>query len=239
MTSHQPRPLGEPVEFIRPAIFPSQDTKLSGQHVTLVGLTVEHLKTFYANLAGDGNAYLWDYMSDGPFEDVNGLYEMLQPAVVSEDTIAYAIIPTGQPIAADGADNVVGCASYMRVDLGNRTAETGVLYSPKLQRTPAATEAMYLMARHAFEDLGYRRYEWKCDSLNAASRRTALRFGFSFEGVFRKHMIVKGKNRDTAWFAMVDEDWPDVKGALQKWLDPSNFDQSGLQRNRLEDFRKK
>lgn len=238
MASQQSKPLGDPVKVLDPAIHPSQETKLSGQHVTLIGMTTAHIETFYTHLSGDENAHLWDYMQDGPFADSSGLHGMLQGAIDSPDVTAFAIVPNAAPRTPAGADNVVGCTSYMRADLGNRSVETGVLYAPALQRTTGATEAMYLMARHAFDALGYRRYEWKCDALNAASRRTALRFGFALEGVFRKHMIVKGRNRDTAWFAMVDDEWPGARDALETWLDPANFDENGRQRRKLEDFRK-
>jgi RimJ/RimL family protein N-acetyltransferase len=117
------------------------------------------------------------------------------------------------------------------IEVGN------ILYTPPLQRTAGATEAMYLMARHAFDDLGYRRYEWKCNALNAPSRRAAERLGFTFEGLFRQHMIVKGLNRDTAWFAMLDSDWPKAKAAFEAFLDPGNFDADGRQRRKLEDIR--
>ncbi|KAI1132137.1 acyl-CoA N-acyltransferase [Nemania abortiva] len=239
MAAQQPKPFGDIVERTTPAIHPSQETTLSGRYVTLVGLASKHIEPLYANLAGDEHADLWDYMADGPFPDSSGLHVMMEGAIASKDVITYALIPTDQPTTPEGADNVAGVASYMHADLGNRTIEAGVLYTPKLQRTSAATEAMYLMAKHAFEDLGYRRYEWKCDALNAASRRTALRLGFAFEGIFRNHMIVKGRNRDTAWYSIVDDDWPEVESALRQWLDPSNFDESGLQRKKLEDFRKK
>jgi RimJ/RimL family protein N-acetyltransferase len=108
-----------------------------------------------------------------------------------------------------------------------------ILYTPRLQRTAGATEAMYLMARHVFEDLGYRRYEWKCNALNAPSRSAAVRLGFSFEGIFRQHMIVKGRNRDTAWYSMLDSEWPARKQAFENWLDPANFDSEGRQKTPL------
>jgi RimJ/RimL family protein N-acetyltransferase len=118
----------------------------------------------------------------------------------------------------------------MRIEPAHRVIEVGgILFTPRLQRTVGATEAMYLMARHVFEDLGYRRYEWKCNALNAPSRRAALRLGFTFEGVFRQHMIVKGRNRDTAWFSMLDSEWPQRKAAFERWLDPSNFNAEGRQ----------
>ena len=125
----------------------------------------------------------------------------------------------------------VGYAAYMRIEPVHRVIEVGsILYTPRLQQTTLATEAMYLMARHVFEDLGYRRYEWKCNALNAPSRRAALRLGFTFEGIFRQHMIVKGRNRDTAWFSMLDSEWPARKANFERWLDPSNFGADGRQK---------
>ena len=122
----------------------------------------------------------------------------------------------------------------MRIDPANRVVEVGnVVFSSALRRTPAATEAIYLMAKNAFEVLGYRRFEWKCNSLNAASRRAALRFGFTFEGIFRQHMIVRGRNRDSAGFSMLDTEWPKRKTAFEAWLQPSNFDEQGRQRTSL------
>ena len=122
----------------------------------------------------------------------------------------------------------------MRIEPVHRVIEVGsILYTPALQRTTAATEAMYLMARHVFEDLGYRRYEWKCNALNQASRRAALRLGFTFEGIFRSHMIVKGRSRDTAWFSMLDSEWPARKAAFERWVSPANFDHAGRQREPL------
>ena len=130
--------------------------------------------------------------------------------------------------------DAVGYASYMRIEPVHRVIEVGsILYTPRLQRTIGATEAMYLMARHVFEDLGYRRYEWKCNALNAPSRSAALRLGFTFEGIFRQHMIIKGRNLDTAWFSMLDSEWPQRKAAFERWLDPSNFDANGRQRQSL------
>jgi RimJ/RimL family protein N-acetyltransferase len=126
----------------------------------------------------------------------------------------------------------------MRIDVPNRVVEVGnVLFTPALQATTAATEAMYLMARHAFEDLGYRRYEWKCNDLNAPSKRAAVRLGFTYEGLFRQHMVVKGRNRDTAWYSMLDGEWPAIKAGFERWLDPVNFDGEGRQRRTLEECR--
>src|SRR5207248_8753548 len=128
------------------------------------------------------------------------------------------------------SERAVGYASFMRVEPVHRSIEVGnILYTPLLQRTRAGTEAMYLMARHVFEELEYRRYEWKCDALNEPSRRAALRLGFQFEGIFRQHMIVKGRNRDTAWFSMLDCEWPERREAVERWLHPDNFDAEGTQ----------
>jgi RimJ/RimL family protein N-acetyltransferase len=133
---------------------------------------------------------------------------------------------------------VVGMANYMRPDPANGVVEIGgVAHGPEMSRTPLATEAHYLLAKHVFEDLGYRRYEWKCHNENAPSKASALRYGFQFEGVFRQHMLSKGKNRDTAWFSIIDGDWPLVSAAFTAWLAPENFDAEGRQKQRLEDLR--
>jgi RimJ/RimL family protein N-acetyltransferase len=132
----------------------------------------------------------------------------------------------------DNATNLpVGQASYLRIEPAHRSIEVGhIMFTPALQRSCGATEVMYLMARHVFRDLGYRRYEWKCNALNEPSRRAALRLGFTFEGVFRQHMIVKGHNRDTAWFSMLDSEWPQRQANFEQWLAPSNFDAAGRQK---------
>ena len=135
-------------------------------------------------------------------------------------------------------DKVVGMANYMRPDPANGVVEVGgVAHGRAMSRSPLATEAHYLLARHVFDDLGYRRYEWKCHNENEPSKVTAQRYGFSFEGVFRQHMLSKGKNRDTAWFSMIDSEWPLIRAAFEAWLSPENFDASGRQRRRLEDLR--
>ena len=170
-------------------------------------------------------------MSDEPYQSLDDFQQAVTTKSQSEDMVFFAIIynETKMP---------VGWACYMRIDTKNRVLEVGnVLFSPTLQRTKAATEAMYIMAKHAFEDLGYRRYEWKCDSHNGPSKRAALRFGFTFEGVFRQHIIYKGRSRDTAWFSMIDTEWPLVKQGLETWLDVKNFEEDGKQIRRLEDLR--
>ncbi|KAI0913154.1 putative GNAT-family acetyltransferase [Ustulina deusta] len=236
MGSERQIPRGDVVETT-PALQPSLDTKLSGRYVTIVGMTIEHIILLYPHISGEENAHVWDYMSHGPFNESSDFEAFMEAGLQSPDILFYSIISADQPITSSGTLNVIGCASYGSPNPENRSVEVGILMSAKLQRTPATTEAMYLMARHAFEDLGYRRYEWKCDSLNASSYRAALRLGFTYEGIFRQHMIVKGRNRDTAWFSIVDGEWPGVKNAFERWLDPSNFDENGLQWKKLEDFR--
>jgi len=152
----------------------------------------------------------------------------LQKASGTEDPRFYAVIDP-QTGRAEGRQ------ALMRITPEHGVIEIGsILWGPKIARTRIATEALYLFARHVFDVLGYRRFEWKCDSKNTPSRRAALRFGFAFEGIFRSHMVVKGENRDTAWFAMIDADWPRIKAAMERWLDPTNFDAEGRQRERLD-----
>ncbi|HEY2055130.1 MAG TPA: GNAT family protein [Solirubrobacterales bacterium] len=173
---------------------------------------------------------LWTYMPIGPFETSEDLRRTIAAEAEAEGYVFYAI----EPVEAGGA---LGQAAYMRIDLDNGSIEIGSIWlAPRLQRTTAATEAIFLLARHAFDDLGYRRLEWKCNALNAASRRAAERYGFRFEGVFRKAQIVKGRNRDTAWYAIVDDEWPAIRAAFETWLDPANFDAEGGQKRSLADL---
>jgi RimJ/RimL family protein N-acetyltransferase len=172
---------------------------------------------------------LWTYMFYGPFSDAGQFSNFLGKIAALEEQAYYAIV--------DRDSRAAGWASLMEIRPQARVIEVGsIVYGPALQRTLLATEAQYLLARYAFETLGYRRYEWKCDALNAPSRCAALRLGFSFEGIFRQHMIVKGKSRDTAWFAMLDSEWPRAKAAFERWLTPENFD-GGRQRRPLEAIR--
>ncbi|KAI1762149.1 putative acetyltransferase, GNAT family [Hypoxylon sp. FL1150] len=239
MADRIPNPLG-PIVDDNPARRPTRGTKLVGRYITVVGLSAEHADSLFPHISGPRNAHLWDYVNDGPYDDIAVFRTKLKAREASQDPIFYALLLNDQDADATNSiesDNVVGMASFLRIDHKNRSIELGVMYSPQLQRTPAATEAMYLMARHAIEDLGYRRCEWKCNSLNAAGRRAAERLGFTLEGIFRKHMIIRGRNRDTAWYSMVDEEWPRVKQALRAWLDAANFDSEGKQKKRLEEFR--
>ncbi len=178
-----------------------------------------------------GHDQVWDYLFHGPFIERAAFDDCIRLFASREDPYAYAII--------DANGRAVGFATLMEIRPQNRVIEVGnILYSPQLQRTPLATEVQYLLARYAFEDLRNRRYEWKCNALNAPSRRAALRFGFTFEGIFRQHMIVKGRNRDTAWFAMTDSEWPAVRLAFETWLAPENFDAQGRQKKTLEACRR-
>jgi RimJ/RimL family protein N-acetyltransferase len=187
-------------------------------------------EALYAGTHGPERDDLWRYMGDGPFTGFAGYVQAFREKEKSLDPLFLAIVDnvTGLP---------VGQAAYMRIEPAHRSIEVGnIMFTPALQRTCGATEAMYLMARHVFDDLGYRRYEWKCNALNQPSRLAALRLGFTFEGVFRQHMIVKGRNRDTAWFSMLDSEWPRLRANFEQWLAPANFDQSGRQKVSLSQF---
>jgi RimJ/RimL family protein N-acetyltransferase len=175
-----------------------------------------------------GHDQIWTYMAYGPFADAAAFGLWLEARAAISDPFSYVVI--------DNADHACGIITLTAVRPEMRVIEVGsILLSPALQRTSLATEAQYLLARYAFETLGYRRYEWKCDAHNAASRRAAVRLGFNFEGLFRQHMIVKGRNRDTAWYAMLDTEWASQKLAFERWLAPENFDADGRQKSRLGD----
>jgi len=180
---------------------------------------------------GDGSGDMWTYLTSGPFADEASFRVWLAPQGETDDPLVFALVDQAGGMAR-------GMASYMRVVPHWATCEVGAIwFAPSLKRSRAASEAMYLMARHVFEDLNYRRYEWKCDSLNQASRRAALRFGFLYEGLFRQHVVYKGRNRDTTWFAMTDQDWPRVKAAFEAWLADDNFDGEGRQLRGLAEIR--
>lgn len=171
----------------------------------------------------------WTYLPYGPFETLESYLDWMEKTCRGSDPQFYAIVDKS-------TGKAVGIASYLRINPAAGSIEVGhINYSPLLQQKPAATEAMYLMMKNAFE-LGYRRYEWKCDALNAKSRVAAQRLGLSFEGVFRQATMYKGRNRDTAWYATIDGEWPALKDAFEQWLAPSNFDEQGQQRQRLSDL---
>lgn len=221
------QPIGAAVEFIPPPV-PSGEP-LHGTLVTLVPLRVEHAASLSASLNDAAGEEQWTYM---PFPASRTEAEVAAVVTSLLDTVGwvpYAVLnPEGK---------VIGTATLMRIDPAAGSMEVGcILFGEGLRRVPAGTEAMYLLALHAFE-LGYRRYEWKCDSLNEPSRRAALRLGFSFEGIFRNALVYKGRNRDTAWFAMTDQDWPVIREAFEKWLAPANFLPDGSQRRSLTELR--
>lgn len=201
---------------------------LRGRYVTLEPLEADrHCPALWEAVRGHDE--VWDWMSEGPYATEADLHRALAGKQASAAAVFFAILPEKA-----APDRAAGYASYMRIEPAHGVVEVGnILLAPVLQRTRAATEAMYLMARHVFGDLGYRRYEWKCNALNEPSRRAALRLGFSFEGIFRQHMVVKDRNRDTAWFAMLDHEWPARKRAFEEWLDPANFDPTGAQIKKL------
>ena len=215
-----------------PARPPTRGT-LQGARVRLEPLDAErHAQALYAAAHGPGSdPKLWDYLPYGPFADPAAYGAWVTRHQDGDDPRFFAIVDE----ATGGA---VGVASYLRMEPGHGVIEIGhIWFGAALQRTPAATEAIYLLARHAFDDLGHRRLEWKCDAANARSRAAAQRFGFTYEGTFRQHLIVKGRNRDSAWFSILDGEWPAVRAALEAWLDPANFGPDGAQRRRLQDLR--
>jgi len=184
-----------------------------------------HAASLFAANQLDGSGTNWTYLPYGPFASFAEYQRWMEESCHGADPLFFAI--------CDLTGKAVGLASYLRITPASGSIEVGHLnFSPALQKSPAATEAMFLMMARAFE-LGYRRYEWKCNALNAPSRAAARRLGLSFEGVFRQHAVVKGRNRDTAWYAAIDADWPELRAAFQTWLSPDNFDAAGQQRIRL------
>jgi RimJ/RimL family protein N-acetyltransferase len=201
---------------------------LRGRHVLVrpVDPAADAGPLYELSHAPAGDPSIWTYLPDGPYESAEDLRGMLTWAETAEGSLYFTL--------ASPDDRPLGLASYQRITPEFGVIEIGhIWFGPPLRRTTAATEAIYLLARQAFDDLGYRRLEWKCNALNAASRRAAERFGFTFEGVFRNHMVVKARNRDTAWFALTGEEWPAIRGAFETWLAPENFDEAGRQRRSL------
>jgi RimJ/RimL family protein N-acetyltransferase len=221
------QPLGEALDWT-PARRPER-TALRGSHMLLRPVDpAADAEPLHAAASDPGH---WTYLPDGPYDSPQALERMLRWAAGSDDPFYFtlATLPDERPS---------GIASYLRITPDQGVIEIGhIWFGSELRRTTAATEAIYLLAEHAFDELGYRRLEWKCNALNEASRRAAERFGFTFEGVFRKHMVVKGRNRDTAWYAITDDEWPSLRTAYRAWLAPGNFDASGRQKRSLRDLR--
>lgn len=215
------QPIGLPVKNIAPAPRPGPVT-LKGSYGRIEKLSPDHAAALWKVFAGQDQ--VWTYIAaDGPFTNLEEFSRCIAARATADDPYAYAII--------DPADQAVGYVTLLRIVPEHQVIEVGhVLYSPALQRTRLGTETQYLLARYVFETLGYRRYEWKCDALNAASRRAALRYGFVYEGTFRQYMIAKGRNRDNAWFSMLDDEWPLRKRNFERWLAPENFDGEGRQK---------
>lgn len=193
--------------------------------------TAAHADALHAAFAEDSAGDLWRWRDVGPFVDADAFRAYAERALVGDDPLFHAIVDSD-------SGQALGLAAFLRIVPAHGVIEVGsITFSFRLQRTRLATEAMYLMARRAFDELGYRRYEWKCDDANAASKRAALRLGFRPEGVFRQHMVVRGHSRDTAWFSITDSEWPARRRALERWLDPANFDAAGRQKTRVADQR--
>ncbi|MBI2720509.1 MAG: GNAT family N-acetyltransferase [Rhizobiales bacterium] len=229
MSKRDIRPVGAMVDPLPVGNKPDM-RPLHGRWMWLEPVSADkHGHALYESFAdSDPKGQVWTYLGYGPWPSYEPFEEWLRARQASRDPWFYAFIRRDNGKA-------VGMGSFMRCDAPNGVIEIGHIWmSPGLQKTREATEAIYLMIRHCFDDLGVRRLEWKCDALNGPSRRAAERFGFTFEGIFRQHMIVKGRNRDTAWYAMLDHDWHRVRAGFEAWLSPKNFDAKGHQKAKLQ-----
>lgn len=226
---------GQPIGFALPdwsARPRPPRTAMDGRWCRLEPLDpARHAEELFAANALDAEGRNWTYLPYGPFAAVADYRAWLEQVAGKDDPLFHAIVD-------QATGRAVGVASYLRIEPAVGCIEVGhINYSPALQRRPAATEAMYLMMRRAFDELGYRRYEWKCDALNLPSQGAAKRLGFVYEGLFRQATLYKGRNRDTAWYAIIDRDWPALRTAFERWLDPANFDAEGRQREGLAELR--
>ena len=224
------QPVGEPTDFI--AAKPPEPTELRGTQVILrpIDPDSDAEPLFKVSHPPAGDPSIWTYLYDGPYPDLDAFRDSLTEQRDRRDYQFFTVTDarTKQP---------QGIVSYLSIVPEHGVIEIGnIWFSPELQRTRAATETIFLLAEHAFDELGYRRLEWKCNALNQPSRDAAKRFGFQFEGVFMNHRVVKGRNRDTAWFAITDQRWPQIRAAFEAWLNPDNFDEEGQQRSRLSDL---
>ena len=202
---------------------------LNGQYCRLEKLDIEqHAEQLFEAFSHDNEGKNWTYLAYGPFADLDAFKDWLLSGCLGADPLFFTIIDAK-------TKQEFGMTALMRIQPQHGSVEVGnVHFSPLMQRTPIATEAMFLLMAYVFDELGYRRYEWKCDSLNLPSRRAAERFGFRYEGTFRQAVVYNGRSRDTAWFSMLDDEWPDNKERLQTWLSPENFDEQGIQKTRLD-----
>ena len=227
--------LGQPVGEEIPDWLPREQpprTPMEGRLCRVEPLDpAAHAEDLFAAYSEDREGRNWTYLGYGPFASLGAFRDWIEKSCLGADPFFHAVVERR-------SGKALGVASYLRIDAPMGVIEVGhINYGPALQGTVLATEAMYLMMARVFDELGYRRYEWKCNALNAASRRAALRLGFTFEGIFRQAMIVKGRNRDTAWFSILDKEWPRVKAAFEAWLDPANFDAEGRQKRGLAQIR--
>lgn len=220
------QPIGDPVVGWTPPPRPAREP-IAGRFCRVEPLDPSrHAHDLFDANRADPSGRMWTYLAYGPFESFDAYRQWAERMAAADDPLFFAIVNAE-------TDKAQGVASLMRIDPPSGSIEVGhIAYAPGLQRTRAATEAMHLLMRRVFT-LGYRRYEWKCDALNAASRAAAQRFGFSYEGVFRQATVYKGRNRDTAWYAAIDREWPALDAAFTTWLAPANFDERGDQRTRL------
>jgi RimJ/RimL family protein N-acetyltransferase len=220
--NHLGQPIGDSIGDWTPPARPARVT-LAGRYCRVEPLAAHHARESWDAQALDGEHRNWTYLSHGPFATFEDYVVWFDAARTSDDPLFFAIV----------TEHAEGVAAYLRIAPDAGSIEVGhINLSPLLLRTRAATEAMYLMMKHVF-DLGYRRYEWKCDALNAPSRAAAERLGFVYEGTFRQAIVYKGRNRDTAWYSVLDREWPARRAAFERWLDPRNFDADGRQRSQL------
>lgn len=227
--------LGQPIGFPLPGWTERPRpprTPMVGRLCTVEPLDLDrHARQLWEAHSEDRDGRNWTYLGFGPFASFEAYRHTVEAQCLGEDPFFHAILD-------HASGQAIGVAALMRIDTKAGVIEVGgINYSPRLQRRPAATEAMYLLMRRAFDELGYRRYEWKCDSLNAPSRAAALRLGFQYEGLFRQATVYKQRNRDTAWFSILDREWPALRAAFEAWLDPDNFDAAGGQRRNLASLR--
>jgi RimJ/RimL family protein N-acetyltransferase len=222
------QPIGADVPGWTPRAAPAR-TPMAGRFCRLEPLAVAHAAALHEANALDGEARNWTYLPYGPFKSVDDYRAWVEKVAREDDPLFFTIL--------DSQGRPVGVASLMRIDRANGVIEIGHLnFSPLMQRTPVATEAIFLMLERSFDELGYRRCEWKCDSLNLPSRAAAERFGFTYEGLFRQAVVVKGRNRDTTWYSIIAPEWPAIRKAYESWLAPDNFDAQGRQRRKLGAF---
>ena len=226
-TNELGQPIGQALPDWQPSMVPPR-ASMPGRLVNLEPIDLDlHCADLFTTFALDTDGRNWTYLPHGPFAEIDTFRSWMAATCFDDDPLFHAIVD-------NSSCRAVGFASFQRIQPNVGSIEVGYInFSPALQRTALATEAMFLMMRRAFDELGYRRYEWKCDALNAASQAAAQRLGFTYEGTFRQAIIYKGRSRDTAWFSITDVEWPVKKIEFERWLDPANFDTDGTQRTRL------